>query len=177
MWDCNFPGTVAAGIRSRAGGTGHVPKCSSVTITRLSALMASGLALHNRTWFWTKYFRAWFCDRYTVSLPTPTPSLPPPREYSPKKGVCSWRTTRFFFLLIIQQVLMMKVLKRALLFPLHLIQPCKTMKTSMLPLYPSSSFHSQNSVLCNKILGYWQTEAYVDSYDPNTAKAKECRNI
>ena len=49
MWDCNFPGTVAAGIRGRAGGTGHVPKCSSVMTTCLSALMPSGLALHNQT--------------------------------------------------------------------------------------------------------------------------------
>lgn len=51
MWDCNFPGTVAAEIRGRAGGTDHIPKCSSVTIARLSALMPSGFALHNQTWF------------------------------------------------------------------------------------------------------------------------------
>lgn len=47
-WDCNFPGTVAAEIRGRAGGADRIPKCSSVMITRLSALMPSGLALHNQ---------------------------------------------------------------------------------------------------------------------------------
>lgn len=51
MWDCNFPGIVAAGITGRAGGTDHVPKCSCVTITCLLALVSSGLALPNQAYF------------------------------------------------------------------------------------------------------------------------------
>lgn len=84
MWDCNFPGTVAAGIRGRAGSIDHVPKCSSVMIT---SHMPSVLALHYQTWFWTKYFWTWFCNRYTLS----SPSLK-------KKGICSkWTTRQVFF--------------------------------------------------------------------------------
>lgn len=49
MRDCNIPGTIAAELRGRAGGSGHVPKCSSVTTTHLSAPVPSGLALHNQT--------------------------------------------------------------------------------------------------------------------------------
>lgn len=73
MWDCNFPGTVAAGVRGRAGSAVHVPKCSSIMIT---SLMLSVCALQNQTWFWTKYFWTWFCDTY---------SFPPP-HWKKEKG-------------------------------------------------------------------------------------------
>lgn len=59
MWDCNFPGIVAAGITGRAGGTDHIPKCSCVMITCLLALVPSGLALPNQASFCTHYF--WTC--------------------------------------------------------------------------------------------------------------------